>query len=74
MKIYFFSEEQQKAWAEGLSPPQELEVGPCSQPCLLVLKKLNFHCPPLRGMIFLGNNFNPQAHTRGCPLEKEVFI
>ena len=37
--IFFFARRAKKASAEGQSPPQELEVGPRSEPYLLVLHK-----------------------------------
>ena len=38
-KLSFFCPRAKKASAEGQSPPQELEVGPCSGPYLLVSGK-----------------------------------
>ena len=40
---------QKKASAEGRSPPQELEVGPCSGPYLLVLLILKMWISPKGG-------------------------
>ena len=36
IKRFFFAPRAKKALAEGRSPPQEVEVGPCSGPYLLV--------------------------------------